>query len=301
MSATVKVRVPGTTANCGPGFDVIGIACNVYNEMTLTLTDNDEISIVVRGEGSTSIPRDEKNIAYRAICEVFRLVGKECTGLAIEMNNAIPLARGLGSSAAAIVAGLVAANTVTGNKLSDEAILNLATTIEGHPDNVAPAIYGGVTVTVMRDEKPLTLRFLPANPLKLVVAVPDFGLSTKTSREVLPQVVSFKDAVFNIGTSSLLVGALCQGRADLLKYALEDRLHQPYRQKLIPGMSEVFSAAVAAGALGAAISGAGPCLIAFTQGNESTIGEAMTSAFSYYGVKSSFLVLNIDSEGAKVL
>lgn len=192
MAETVKVRVPGTTANCGPGFDTIGIACDIYNEMTLTLSDRGELSVTVWGEGAASIPCDERNIAYRAIREVFRRIGRQYSGVEIEMNNAIPLARGLGSSAAAIVAGLVAANAATGYQLADDVILDLATMIEGHPDNVAPAIYGGVTVSVMRGEKPLALRFLPAKPLKLVVAVPDFSLSTKTARQVLPRVVSFR-------------------------------------------------------------------------------------------------------------
>ncbi|MDR3591666.1 MAG: homoserine kinase [Negativicutes bacterium] len=301
MSVTVKVRVPGTTANCGPGFDTVGIACNIYNYMTLTLSDQSASRIEISGEGAGTIPVDDRNIALRAVREILRRVDSGATGIRIRMENNIPLARGLGSSAAAIVAGLVAANAATGSRLSAQDIFEIATRLEGHPDNVAPAIFGGVTVSMLQGNTPRTLRFIPPHPLKLVVAVPEFTLSTRTARQVLPKTVSFHDAVFNVSRTALLIGALCQGRYDSLKYALEDRLHQPYREKLIPGMPDVLAAAVEKGALGAALSGAGPCLIAFTQRNEPAIGEAMIQAFAQHGIKASYLPLNIDTSGAKVL
>lgn len=301
MSVTVKVRVPGTTANCGPGFDTIGIACTIYNEMTLTLSDQPGLAVEVTGEGAGIIPADEKNIAFRAIREVLRRVGENIPGIRIEMHNAIPLARGLGSSAAAIVAGLVAANAATGNQLSHDYIFDMATALEGHPDNVAPAIYGGITVSMMQGDKPRSLRIVPTQPLKLVVAVPEFGLSTRMARQVLPKAVSFHDAVFNVSRTAMLIGALCQGQYDVLKYAMEDRLHQPYREKLIPGMPDVLAAAMDNGAVGAALSGAGPCLIAFTQHNQEAIGEAMVQAFAHHAIKARYLPLNIDIEGAKIV
>jgi homoserine kinase len=301
MTTAVTVRVPGTTANCGSGFDTVGIACTIYNELTLTLSDKPGLAIAITGEGSKAIPADERNISYKAVQSLLKHIGKDCPGIAIRMHNTIPLARGLGSSASAIVAGLVAANAATGSSLNNNDILALATDIEGHPDNVAPAIFGGITVSIMDGKKPHSLRFTPPAPLKLVVAVPEFALATRTARQVLPATVSFQDAVFNLSRSALLIGALCQGQFDLLRYALEDRLHQPYREKLIPGMPEVLAAALDQGALGAALSGAGPCLIAFTQKNEAGIGDAMVRTFAAHNVKASYKTLNIDTEGAKII
>ncbi|HMM21347.1 MAG TPA: homoserine kinase [Selenomonadales bacterium] len=301
MSNVVKVRVPGTTANCGSGFDTLGIACTIYNEFTLSLTGQDDLTVEVTGEGRDIIPADERNIAVKAVRAVLDRVGWPGRGMHIAMTNAIPLARGLGSSAAAIVAGLVAANAATGNTLSPKDILAMATAFEGHPDNVAPALTGGVTVSFLQDGQPHSLRFVPPSALSLVVAVPAFTLATELARQALPQTVPFSDAVFNVSRAALLSVALCQGEFGLLRYALEDRLHQPYREKLVPGMPEVFAAAMNNGALGVALSGAGPCLMAFADRNEAAIGEAMVQAFKDIGVTAAYLSLNIDTEGTKVL
>ncbi len=302
MEATVTVRVPGTTANCGPGFDTVGIACTIYNDLTLTLGDRPGFTLAVTGEGAGSIPANERNIAYQAVGAVLKKVGVDSPGISIAMHNNIPLARGLGSSAAAIVGGLVAANAATGGKLDNDELLAMATVLEGHPDNVAPAIFGGITVSFTAGGVPQTLRFTPPEPLRLIVAVPDFGLSTKAARQVLPKTVPYADAVFNVSRAALLVGALCQGKLDHLRVALEDRLHQPYRAKLIPGMDDVLAAAVENGALGAALSGAGPCLIAFARRETpGDIGAAMVAAFARHGVKSAYRDLDIDDAGAKII
>jgi homoserine kinase len=302
MESTVTVRVPGTTANCGPGFDTIGIACTIYNDLTVTFGGKPGFTLAVSGEGAGAIPANDRNIAYQAVKAVFGKVGRPLPGIRISMRNSIPLARGLGSSAAAIVAGLVAANAATGGTLDNRDLLALATEIEGHPDNVAPAILGGITVSFTAGGGPQSLRFDPPGELKLIVAVPEFGLSTKAARQVLPKTVPHADAVFNVSRAALLVGALCRGELDYLRHALEDRLHQPYRAKLIPGMADVLAAAVANGALGAAISGAGPCLIAFARRQAAgPIGGAMVRAFEHNGVKAAYLDLDIDSAGAKVI
>ena len=298
----VRVRVPGTTANCGPGFDAIGIACNIYNELELTLKPEGELVITVAGEGAANIPGDSRNIVWRSVQHLLRKARINCQGAHIKMQNNVPLSRGLGSSAAAIVAGLKAANEAIGGRFNNDELLAMATEIEGHPDNVAPAIFGGVTISVVQEDgQPACLSFIPEIPLKLIVAVPEFSLSTRSARSVLPQTVPFHDAVFNVSRASLLVAALCRGETRLLRQAFDDALHQPYRAALIPGMYEVFKAARAAGALGAALSGAGPCLIAFATKNADQIGEAMTAAFAKEQVKSRYLVLNIDSQGAQVL
>lgn len=297
----VTVRVPGTTANCGPGFDTVGMACTIYNDLTLELTQSGTIEMTIEGEGAGVIPQDDRNIIVKSVLTVFREVGFDHNGLKLVMRNEVPLARGLGSSAAAIVAGLYAANVVTGSKLNQEELLNLATAIEGHPDNVAPALYGGITVSVMEEGKAHSLRFCPPVELTLVVAVPNFHLSTKSARQVLPKTVSYSDAVYNVSRASLLMSALCTGKLEFLGLALEDRLHQPYRKPLIKGMEQVFEAALSEGALGAAISGSGPCLIAFTQKNAEAIGKKMVQAFTDQSVEARYHVLKLDTEGARVL
>ncbi len=301
MVNTVKVRIPGTTANCGPGFDTIGMACTIYNELELTLSVSGPVEILVSGEGSNSLPKDERNIVIRAIRKVLAAVNSPYQGIRLVMDNKIPLSRGLGSSAAAIVGGLVAANAATGSTLSNDIILNMATEMEGHPDNVAPALFGGIAISVANGKDVHCMHFSPVRPLSMVVAVPEFALSTHKARSVLPANVPLKDAIFNVSRTAMLVSALCSGKYDYLTCALDDKLHQPYREVLIPGMKAVFTAASEAGALGSVISGAGPCLIAFTEKNNREIGEAMVKAFAVHNVKASYLLLQVDTEGAQVL
>lgn len=301
MSKTIKVRVPGTSANCGPGFDSIGLACSIYNDLELTLSSKEELIIEIFGEGSNYIPRDERNIIWLAIKKLLQLANAPYKGAHIKMYNNIPLARGLGSSAAAIVSGLMAANAAIGNVFDKKKLLQIATEIEGHPDNVAPALFGGITLSIENDGDAKCLSFLPPKPLKLVVAVPEFNLSTKLSRKVLPAKFSLQDAVFNVSRTAFLVGSLMQGNFENLQEALQDKIHQPYRMELIPGMAEVFDSALNNGALGAALSGAGPCLIAFVETNEEKIGQAMVETFNKHKVKSSYLILDIDTKGAYIL
>lgn len=301
MINRVKIRIPGTTANCGPGFDTVGMACSIYNDMELELSKEGGIRVEVSGEGAGLIVANERNIAVQAVQAVLDKVDANYHGIMIRMNNHIPLSRGLGSSAAAIVAGLVAANAATGEKLSQQDLLNMATIFEGHPDNVAPAILGGVAVSVNHDGHVHSLRFMPPKELILIAAIPEFTLPTKISRKVLPPTLPFSDAVFNVSRTALLIGALCQGQYESLKIALDDKVHQPYRRKLITGIDEVFEAAIDAGALGATISGAGPTLLAFSQEAPIQIGEAMVKAFNRAGIKAKYQVLTIDSHGAQIL
>ena len=301
MPESVKIRVPATTANCGPGFDAVGIACTLYNELQISWAPAAQIQIEVTGEGAGYIPATADNIIVKAVKQVFKRVGQKNRGISLQLHNHIPLSRGLGSSAAAIVSGLFAANEITGRQLSNDDLLLMATAMEGHPDNVAPALLGGITVSIMEGEQVRCLRFVPPQPMSMIVAVPDFHLSTKAARQVLPQTVPFQHAVYNVSRSALLIGALCQGEMSLLRQALKDKLHQPYREKLIPGMMDVLDAATEAGAWGAALSGAGPCLIAFADQKQGAIGEAMVSAFGAHKIKSRYLVLNLDTAGAVVI
>ena len=300
---SVKVRVPGTSANCGPGFDCLGVACTIYNELELTLLEEERLDIEITGDGAENIPVDERNIVWRSIQKLLERAGKaqEYKGAVIRMNNGVPLSRGLGSSATAIVGGLKAANECLGNPFTNRDLLQMATEIEGHPDNVAPAIFGGFTISIVRNGKPECFSLMPKLPVKLVVTVPDFFLPTKAARAVLPAEVTMKDAVFNIGRAAMLTAALCKGNKSFLRSVFDDALHQPYRAKLIPGMYDVFKAARAAGALGASMSGAGPCLIAFTVENADAVGMAMRDAFARNNVKSEYHVFDIDGTGATVI
>ena len=300
------VRVPGTSANCGPGFDCLGLATTIYNYLDLTLLRASKIIVESKGTGSESIPRGRKNLAWQAVHRLLQEVRREdeFKGAIIRMKNNVPISRGLGSSSTAIVAGLTAANEILGSPLNKNGLLRLATEIEGHPDNVAPAIFGGFTVSVMQGGEVQTFSFLPRIKLKLVVAVPEFELSTRLARKVLPRNVSMKDAIFNVSRASMLIAALVEGREEFLPIAFDDALHQPYRKKLVPGMSEVFTAARNAGAFGAAISGAGSCLIAFTSaasGLESKIASAMVETFKVHDVQASALILDVDRHGAQIL
>ena len=296
----VKVRVPGTSANCGPGFDCLGVACTIYNELELKLLPEERLEINITGDGAANIPTDERNIVWRSIQKLLKRAGKadEYKGAIINMHNGVPLSRGLGSSATAIVGGLKAANEFLGNPFTRRDLLQMATEIEGHPDNVAPAIFGGFTISIVRNDKPECFCLMPKLKLKLVVAVPDFFLPTKAARAVLPQEVPMKDAVYNIGRAAMLTAALCKGNKSFLRSVFDDALHQPYRAKLIPGMYDVFKAAREAGALGASMSGAGPCLIAFTADNPEAVGDAMVEAFAKHEVKAIYHVFDIDSQGA---
>ncbi|MEW6423326.1 MAG: homoserine kinase [Bacillota bacterium] len=296
----VHVQVPATAANLGPGFDCLGMALQLYNTVEMARA-NSGLFIEVQGEGAAEIARDEGNIVYRAAMRLFKQTESTPPGLKIKLVNNIPVARGLGSSAAAIVGGLIAANILAGNKLSQKELLALAANLEGHPDNVAPALFGGIVVSVAGDGEIKYAKIAPPPALKVVLAIPEFSLLTKTARDVLPQLVSLQDAVFNLGRLALLITAFFRGDLSLLPAAVEDRLHQPYRASLVPGMKKVMAAARLAGARGVCLSGAGPSLLAFADSNFDLIARVMKDTFQQSGVRARTLVLNISPVGARAL
>ena len=302
MNKKVTVRVPATSANCGPGFDTLGLACNLYNYFTYELIDQG-LSLKIEGEGTEKLKAGKNNLAFLSFYKVWDMIVGSKTGLSVIMSNNIPLSRGLGSSSTAIVAGLVAANHLTGNTLSKNEIVQLATEIEGHPDNVAPAILGGMTISYVDNGRASSLKFLPLKPFKLVAVVPDMPLATSLARRAIPKTVPHQDAVFNTSRAALLVGAMLTGDYQHLAAGLDDRLHQPYRAHLIPGMEDAFKAAVNNGAYNAIISGAGSTLMAYVPINVSceAVGEAMCKALSEHDLHSVFHILDIDTEGAVVL
>lgn len=304
MLKKVTVQVPATSANCGPGFDCLGLACTLYNRFTYErVSEAEGIQVEAEGQGGESLPQGRNNLAAEAFCILWEKLGKPATGLRISTRIEVPVSRGLGSSSTAIVAGLTAANALAGSPLSKEELVTEATRIEGHPDNVAPAILGGITVNVMEEGKVESLKLALARPLQLVVLVPSIPLPTSKARAALPQEVSRKDAVYNVSRAALLVGSLLTGDYHFLRTALEDRLHQPYRLPLIPGAEEALEGARQAGAYNGIISGAGSTLLAYVpaEGDARKVGEAMAAPFRKRNIETALHVLDIDPEGARVI
>ena len=300
----VTVRVPATSANCGPGFDCLGLACTLYNEFTYEQLPMEQgVQVVSEGQGSRQLPEGRSNLAAQSFFALWEKLKQPETGLKITCRIRVPVSRGLGSSSTAIVAGLTAANALAGNPLTKAELVTEATKIEGHPDNVAPAILGGITVNVMEGGKVESLKIALARPLKLVVLVPDMPLPTSKARAALPRTVPHKDAVYNASRAALLVGSLMSGDYEFLTTALEDRLHQPYRLPLIPGAKEALEAARKAGAYNGIISGAGSTLMAYVpqDGDPMKVGRAMEEPFKKRNIGTTIHLLDIDADGAKVL
>jgi homoserine kinase len=293
-----RVRVPATSANLGPGFDAVGLSLTLYNEVTLT--ESDRVTVTVSGEGAGQLPPNDTNVVAQGARMLFEAAGQAVTGLALECVNRIPLSRGLGSSAAAWLGGLLGANALLGSPLDREALLPLAARAEGHPDNVAAALYGGVTVACATGGGVQAVSLSPPAGIRWVVLVPDVTSATAEARAVLPAQVPLADAVFNVQRVALLLVGLQHGRADLLRHAMDDRLHQPYRLRLFPWMPAVAAAAREAGALGCVLSGAGPCLLAAVTDTGSEVGRAMEQALATAGVRGAARALDVDTTGAVV-
>ena len=312
-SRTVTVSVPATSANLGPGFDCLGLALNLRNDVAFTATGPDvayddprptRTTIDVTGIDAGKVPTDGRNLLIEAADDLFRRAGRRPLAVDLRVVNRIPVGSGLGSSSAAIVAGLLAANAVSGAGLSDDALLRLAVDMEGHPDNVAPAMMGGLVLGVLPDAthgpSELILRRMEPPRLSVVIVLPDFALLTADARAALPPVVSRADAIFNASRLGLLLHALTGDHPDCLRVAMGDRLHQPYRLALIPGAAAAYDAAYAAGALGVALSGAGPSLLAFCGDTGEGVGRAMSAAFAAAGLESRTWLLRPSAEGARL-
>ncbi|MBE0341986.1 homoserine kinase [Paenibacillus sp. 28ISP30-2] len=298
---TARVRVPASTANLGPGFDTLGMALSLY--AWVELKEAGQTAFHLYGDEMNGISQDKTNLIYKVAQMVFREAGVSVPELDISMYSDIPLTRGLGSSASAIVGALVAANTLIGSPLSDSKLFDMASAIEKHPDNVGASLFGGI-ITAMWDGKHAKhLRLEPDANLEVLVIIPDYQLSTSKAREVLPAHVSLKDAVYNVSHASMLVAALASGRTDLIAEAMQDRLHQPYRAALVPGMAEILQDAHHYGALGVALSGAVPTLLALADRRENRRAELeqyLTETMSKEGITASILKLRPESEGVKV-
>jgi len=299
LTLPFAIHVPATSANLGPGFDVLGMALGLTN--TVRVEASDQVEVLVEGEGADELPAGADNLVYRALAAVAARVGQAPPPVRLRCTNRIPLARGLGSSSAAIVAGLLAGNRLLRASLSTPDLLALATELEGHPDNVVPALLGGVRICVRSEQGLLQTRIPLARPLQAVLFIPDLRMPTAAARRVLPTMVPLADVVYNIGRVALLVAALVSGDYALLAEATRDRLHQPARGVLFPALSALLAAALEGGAQGAFLSGAGSTILALTEAESAAVAAALEAAARREGVAGRTVITTVREEGAQIL
>ena len=301
----VRVKAPATTANMGPGYDCLGMALDVWNTIEIEVLDSGEPVVEVTGEGAGELGTGRDNLVYRSMEFLFQDAEQEMPLVRIRCDNAIPLARGMGSSAAAIAGGLVAANAICSQDYTPNDLLEMAATIEGHPDNVAAAVLGGMQLVISdKTEEGSRLYAVQINvppELHAVVFVPQVRIATEDARAVLPEKVTVADAVHNMGRVGLLVASMATNHPEYLAIATQDLLHQPYRQPLFPAMKVIFKAALDAGALGVFLSGSGSTVLALTQGREMTVAYEMAEAARQASVEGNVSVTQPTVRGAHLI
>jgi homoserine kinase len=294
------VRVPGSTANLGSGFDALGLALGLYNTIEIEEIARG-VELTVEGEGADHLQRNaERSLVVRAARAAFAHLGVTPPGLRIHLKNEIPLKRGLGSSGTACLGGIVGAAALAGQPLSPADILRLALPLEGHPDNITPSLVGGLTAACVSEGAVRYVKIPISKAIQIVAVIPDRELSTAEARRALPPQVPLADAVYNVGRAAMLVGALVTGDLSLLDEATRDRLHQPYRAKLLPGMDEVLETGRRAGAVAAFLSGAGSTVVALVDREAEAVGREMVDAWARKGVRAQAKVLTIDLEGVRL-
>ena len=299
----LTVRVPASTANLGAGFDCFGLALELYLEVRARLAP-DKIKrgrVVVSGEGAVWLPAGADNLIVRAMQFVAEREGFVLPPLSLDVRNAIPLRRGLGSSGAAIVAGAVLSAAIARKKIPSQQLLRYTAEIEGHSDNVAAALFGGWVTIVNTPEGPVVLRQAWPAEIRVVVVCPEMQLDTENARAILTKEVPREDAVFNLQRTALFSAALARHRYDLIGEAMRDRLHQTQRQSLVPGLAEALAIPPQPGLLGIALSGAGPSILALTTDRHKEVGDAIVAAFAQRGLRSVPRVLGIARRGAQIL
>lgn len=302
---TFEVRVPASTSNLGPGFDCFGLALKLY--LTVRAISAPESSepcrVTITGAKENEVlPRNSVNLIYRAMSFVARREGFSLPPVELTAHNEIPLASGLGSSAAAIVAGIKLSALLTGNSIPDQSILNYATEFEGHPDNVAASLFGGfVASCICGDGSVLSTKFEWPAQVRIVAVSPHSQLPTHVARAALPRTVSRFDAVHNLQRSALFTAAIAQQRFDVLWEAMHDRLHQPHRESLVPGLAEALALPRMPGLLGIALSGAGPSIVALVDDNDQEIAARIASCFQAHNIESTTRTLEVDNDGIQML
>ncbi len=299
MPKPLTVRVPATSANLGPGFDCLGVALGRYNSFHFAPAES--LLISATGVGCAQLDCSDQNLAYRSFAHCFKERGYPVPAVHLAIETGVPLARGLGSSSTAIVGGVMAAYAWMDEPWTKTDLLSTVVHLEGHPDNVVPALLGGCQLSLIKAETVTTVAIPWPLALTPVVVIPEFMLSTAEARAILPPLVSRADALFNSTRLGLLLLALERGYFDLLPLALQDRLHQPYRAQLIPGMDQLAQVAQAQGAYGLVISGAGPTLLTLCPPDRAeVIRQALVQAWQDQGISAEAMILPVDPVGAVV-
>ena len=300
-----EVRLPASTSNLGPGFDCFGLALKLYLTVRATAVPGASEACRVTTTGAQeneALPRNAVNLIYRAMSFAARREGISLPPIELDVHNEIPLASGLGSSAAAIVAGIKLAGLIAGREIPNQTIQNYATEFEGHPDNVAASLYGGFLASCMcTDGNVVSAKFDWPAHIRVVVVSPHSQLPTHVARAALPRMVSRVDAVHNLQRTALFASAIAQQRYDVLWEAMHDRLHQPQRESLVPGLSEALALPRMAGLLGIALSGAGPSIVALVYENDDEIGARISGCFRAHKIESNVRTLEVDNEGCRVI
>lgn len=295
----IKVRIPATTANMGPGFDTLGMALKLYNEIEVEETDGET---EVYNNGLKVQENFKNNLIYKTIIETMNREKYPYKGFKIDVVKCeIPISRGLGSSSACIVGGIKIANEIMGNKLSQEDIITLATTIEGHPDNVVPTVVGGMTVSLRTGNNVKYSKINLPKQLKFVAMIPSFQVSTTLSRKVLPETYLREDCIFNISRCAMLISALYNGELSKLRICFQDKIHQPYRKNLIKNSDYIFQKSMEFGSIGEFVSGSGSTLMAVLDKNEKQFVTSMRKSLSEFEDKWNVILLEPDLEGARII
>ena len=305
MTTTFEVRVPASTSNLGSGFDCFGLALKLYLTVDATAVPGAAEPCTVANTGAKeneALPRNASNLIYRAMAFAAQRQGLTLPPVELHVHNEIPLASGLGSSAAAIVAGIKLGGLITGRDIPDPSIQNYATEFEGHPDNVAASLYGGFLASCTCNLGAVcSARFVWPAHIRALVISPHSQLPTHVARAALPRTVSRQDAVYNLQRSALFIAAIAQQGYDMLWEAMGDRLHQPHRESLVPGLREALAIPRMPGLLGIALSGAGPSIVALVDNNDDEIAARIASCFERHGIAATTRVLEVDSEGFRVM
>lgn len=295
----IKVRVPATSANMGAGFDTFGMALRLYNEIAVEECSTETQIKLIDGKLDKNY---SKNLTYESIVKTFEYCAEKYKGFNIDMSKAdIPMSRGLGSSAACIIGGIFAANELMGKKLSVDEMLSIAVSIEGHPDNVAPALIGGMITSIVKDNATIYSKVNIKSNLKYEVMIPDFKVSTYDARKVLPNTYSRNDVIYNISRGAMLISALNNGENEKLRYAFEDKIHQPYRKRFIANIDDIFNKCREFGSYGEFISGSGSTLIAVVDANNFSFNTEIREFLNTLSSNWQVIELGIDNVGAKVI